>query len=322
MDLSVRNKLSIMMFLEFAIWGTWLPTAVKFMKTIPFTTGEITWIMNAFVLGSITAIFFSNQFADRNFSAEKFLAFSQFVGGVAMIALYWADTFWPFFGLMLVHAIFYVPTISITNSIAFANLTDPQKEFGLVRMWGSIGWIVMSVPFIFLPAGGLIFVAAGICSLVLAGFSLVLPHTPPKPAQAGGEKAAWLEALRLLRQPFLLALFIVTFVDSAIHQSYFILAASYLETIGIRENWIMVVMGIGQITELVMMAVLGFCLKRLGWRNVMVLGILAYTLRYFLFALAPSPLVAIPTIALHGVGFAFFFAALYFCGRVLSQGRP
>ena len=73
----------------------------------------------------------------------------------------------------------------------------------------------------------------------------------------------------------------------------------------------MVVMGIGQITELVMMAVLGFCLKRLGWRNVMVLGILAYTLRYFLFALAPSPLVAIPTIALHGVGFAFFFAALF-----------
>src|SRR5437870_7769461 len=109
-------------------------------------------------------MFFSTQFADRNFAAERFLAFSQLVGGVAILGLFFVrggwqadlfgisiDTsFWAFFLLMLVHSLFYVPTISITNSIAFANLKDAQHDFGLVRLWGTIGWIAASVPFVFI----------------------------------------------------------------------------------------------------------------------------------------------------------------------------
>ena len=95
-------------------------------------------------------MFFSNQFADRNFAAEKFLAASHLIGGVAMLSLVWTRSFWPFFGAMLVHCLLYVPTISITNSIAFAQMKDAQKEFGIVRMGGTIGWMLAAWPMTFI----------------------------------------------------------------------------------------------------------------------------------------------------------------------------
>src|SRR5262245_34776262 len=147
---SNRFKLSAMMFLEFFIWGAWLPLIFDYLPSLEFNALEQGWILNAFALASFTAMFFSTQFADRNFAAEKFLAFSHLIGGAAILALAWVTDFWSFFLLMLVHSLFYVPTISITNSIAFANLREPQKEFGPVRLWGTIGWIAASWPFVFL----------------------------------------------------------------------------------------------------------------------------------------------------------------------------
>ena len=108
---------------------------------------------SAFAIAAIVAIFFGNQFADRNFAAEKFMAFSHLVGGLAMLGLFWTRSFPLFFALMLLHSLFYVPTISVANSIAFANLKDAQKEFGLVRMGGTIGWILASWPLYFVLKG-------------------------------------------------------------------------------------------------------------------------------------------------------------------------
>ncbi len=133
---SVRNKLSIMMFLEFFIWGAWLPLIFGYLGSLNFSSLEQSWILNAFALASFTAMFFSTQFADRNFAAEKFVAFSHLVGGLAILGLAFVTDFWPFFALMLIHSLFYVPTISITNSIAFANLKDAQRDYGLVRYGG------------------------------------------------------------------------------------------------------------------------------------------------------------------------------------------
>ena len=147
---TVRLKLSIMMFLEFAIWGAWLPLVFSYLDETTFTSLQKGWILNAFPIAAIGAMFFSNQFADRNFAAEKFTAFSHLIGGLAMVSLAWVNDFWPFFLLMLVHCIFYVPTISITNSIAFTHLKDAQREFALVRLWGTIGWIAVGLPFIFI----------------------------------------------------------------------------------------------------------------------------------------------------------------------------
>src|SRR5882724_4643280 len=286
MNKAIRFKLFIMMVLEFFIWGAWLPLIFGYLPSLGFSPAEQSWILNAFPLAAIVGMFFSNQFADRNFAAEKFLAFSHLVGGLAMLGLAFTRSFDLFFGLMLVHCLFYVPTISITNSIAFANMKDSQKEFGFVRMGGTIGWVIAAWPFTFIfvdwdkvhaahPQGfintigtalgsGLTgdalksatawtFAVAGIASLLLAAFSFLLPHTPPKKASEGAhEKFAWLEALKLLKHPFVLVLWLVVLLDSFVHNCYFNWTGSFLGAsraaggVGILGNWIMPVMRIGQ----------------------------------------------------------------------------
>lgn len=338
-------KLSVMMFLEFFIWGAWLPLIFGYLPALNFTPFQSSWILNAFALASLTAMFFSTQFADRNFAAERFLAFSHFVGGLAILGLTWVTDFVPFFILMLVHSLFYVPTISITNSIAFANLRNPTQEFGPIRLWGTIGWIAAAWPFTFIlvdwakvPAWGTVdftewigtvlgsplegkelldatrytFLVSGVASLVLAAFSLTLPHTPPKPATTGrSEPFAWMEAMKLLTVPFVMVLFVVTFFDAAVHQCYFIWTNDYLKSIEIPGNWVMPIMSIGQVAEIGTMAVLGICLKNLGWRYTMVIGILGHAARFGVFALAPVPWIAVSVNVLHGICYAFYFATVY-----------
>ena len=347
-----RAKLFVMMALEFFIWGAWLPLIFGYLPSLGFSPGQQAWILNAFPIAAIVGMFFSNQFCDRNFAAEKFLAFSHFAGGAAMFGLAFTRSFWPFFGLMLVHCLLYVPTISITNSIAFANLKDSQKEFGLVRMGGTIGWILAAWPFTFIlvdwhqvqaanPHGlvawlGLVlgsgltgeklkaatvwtYLVAGIASLALAVFSFVLPPTPPKKAGAGAaEKLAWLEALKLLKHPFVLVLWLVTLLDSFVQNCYFNWTGSFLGTakatggVGIAGNWIMPVMSVGQIAEISTMFVLGATLARLGWRATMIVGILGQVVRFAVYSCFPQHAWLIIVVQLlHGICYAFFFATVY-----------
>jgi len=137
--MSIRSRLFLMMVLEFFIWGAWYPLIFWYLPSLGFTPAEQTWILSAFPVAAIVGMFFSNQFADRNFAAERFLAVSHLVAGAAMLTLAWTRQFWPFLAAMSVHCLLYVPTISITNSIAFAHMKDPQKEFGFVRMGGTLG---------------------------------------------------------------------------------------------------------------------------------------------------------------------------------------
>jgi MFS family permease len=155
------------------------------------------------------------------------------------------------------------------------------------------------------------FYFTGAASLLLAVFSLTLPHTPPRPAAAGESSLAWLEAAKFLRYPFILVLFIVTFIDSAVHQCYFIWTETFLQHIGVPKNFTGSVMSLGQIAEIGTMAVLGLVLKRLGWRTTMVLGILGHTIRFGVFAFFPQQVPVIASILLHGVCYAFFFATVY-----------
>jgi nucleoside transporter len=348
----VRFRLSVMMFLQFFIWGAWFELGFDYIPTLGFSEWwQPAFVFAAFNVGAVVALFFSTQFADRNFAAEKFLAFSHLVGGLAILGLFFLPgdkenpaPFWMFFFLMLLHSVFYVPTISITNSIAFANLSDPARQFGPVRVWGTIGWIAASWPFIFIlvdwskvpdigqagfvgwlgdaldtPKQGAaastaqryIFLVAGVASLVLAAFSLILPHTPPKPA-SGQDKLAWLKAMRLLKNPFVLVLFVVTFIDAAVHQSFFYWTAPFLKNqVGIASNWVPAVMKIGQIAEILTMLFLGYVLKNLGWRWTMVIGVLGHVGRFAVFAYYPQKEAAILINVLHGICYAFFFATVY-----------
>jgi hypothetical protein len=361
----IRTKLGVMMFLQLFIWGAWLPCSFGFFGDggLKFTATEQILLIECFPIAAIIAMFAANQMVDRHFAAERFLAFSQLVGGAAMLAFGWLardyfqglaagqetarPNYWIFFALMAVHCFFYVPTMSVTNTIAFANLKDPAKDFGPVRLWGTIGWIAASWPFVFIltdwlqvneklanAGNGMIerlgimlgtplsgnalnvgkswaFIVAGIASLILAGFSLTLPHTPPKKVESGEKRFAWLEALTFLKHPFIAVLFAVTWIDATVHDGFFFFAFSYLEKVGVPSNWIQPAMTIGQIAEIVTMAILGGVLKRFGWRTTMIVGILGHAARFAVFAFVPDPYAAVAINVVHGVCYAFFFATLY-----------
>ncbi|MCE9596180.1 MAG: nucleoside permease [Planctomycetes bacterium] len=340
-------RLFVMMLLEFFIWGAWLPLIFGYLPSLGFTPGEQAWILNAFPIAAIVGMVFSNQFADRHFSAERFLAVSHLIGGAAVFGLAYTHSFWPFFGLMLVHCLLYVPTISITYSIAFAQMSDPQKQFGPVRMGGTVGWILAAWPFTFILVDwakvdaahttGIVdwlgavlgsglggdalkaatrwtFIVAGAASFVLAVFSLTLPHTPAKKAEGATGQLAWLEAAKLLKHPFVLVLWFVAFIDAFVHNCYFNWTGSFLgsKAVGIPGNWIMPVMSIGQVAEISTMAVLGVVLTRLGWRTTMIVGILGHAARFAVYAFFPQHAWLIVLVqVLHGICYAFFFATVY-----------
>lgn len=344
----MKTRLFVMMFLEFFIWGAWLPLIFGYLPSLGFTPGQQSWILNAFPIASIIGMFFSNQFADRHFAAERFLAFSHLVGGVAILGLAFTTSFWPFMILMSIHCLLYVPTISITNSIAFANMKDAQEEFGIVRMGGTIGWIFAAWPFTFIlvdwqkvekanPQGfvawlgevlgsGLTekalqsatkwtYVVAGVASIVLAAYSMTLPHTPPKKSTSseGGQSLAWVEALSLLKHPFVMILWIVAFIDSFVHNCYFNWTGTFLtsDAVKIPGNWVMPVMSIGQIAEILTMFILGMTLKKLGWRATMIIGVLGHALRFAVYAFMPQKELIIVVQIVHGICYAFFFATVY-----------
>jgi nucleoside transporter len=347
MNSNVRFRLFLMMVLEFVIWGAWLPLIYGYLPSLGFSPSQQSWILNAFPISAILGIFFSNQFADRNFAAEKFLAFSHLVGGAAILGLAFTRAYWPFLILMWIHCLLYVPTLSIVNSIVFAHIKDPQKEFGPIRMGGTIGWILAAWPFTFIlvdwgqvnaahPDGfinwlgtvlknGLTgeklqeatrwtYVVSGVVSFVLAAYSLTLPHTPPKKAVEESDRLAWLEAVRLLRFPFVFVLWIVALLDASVLYAYFNWTGVFLASpaVGIPGNWIMPVMSIGQVMEMLTMLILGATLRALGWRTTMVIGILGHALRFAVFAFLPHMTWLIVAVNIvHGVCYAFFFATVY-----------
>jgi hypothetical protein len=162
-----------------------------------------------------------------------------------------------------------------------------------------------------------IFVVAGIVSLVLAAYSLVLPHTPPRKVERGADRFAWLEAVKLLKHPFVLVLWLVALVDSFVVYSYFNWTSSFLGAkpeaggVGIGGNWIMPVMSIAQVAEAMTMLILGATLKRLGWRWTMVLGVLGHTVLFSAYAFRPTAAAVILVQLFHGICYGFFFATVY-----------
>ena len=259
-----------MMVLELAIWGAWAPKLFPYMGLLHFSAWQQSLVGSAWGFAAIFGVFFSNQFADRNFASERFLATSHLIGGLALAGCAFAHEFWPFFACFMLFSLLYVPTLSVTNSIAFANLADPARDYGLVRMGGTIGWVMVSWPFVFLLGATAaaeqirwIFLVGAIISVALAAYSLTLPHTPPNRETPGVDPLAWREALALLRTPFVAVLFLVTFIDSVIHNGYFVMADAFLTNrVGIAGNLSMVVLSLGQLAEIVTMFVLGSVLHR------------------------------------------------------------
>ena len=316
---AANMRMSVMMFLEYLIWGSWLPLLALYLgDVLGFSGAQIGWIFATQAIACVAG-YFGGQIADRMLSTEKLLAVLHLFGGIAMFALAYQTTFWSFFIVMLAYQLAYMPTMSLTNAVVFHHVADPQRDFGRIRLWGTIGWIAASWPFVFILAGktgpdlhaalSSIFTVAGVASLALAAFSLTLPHTPP--AKPEGGVSAPMQAIKLLRDPVMFVLFVATLMDALVHQCYFQWTSPFLQNAGLAENMIMPAMSVGQIAEIGSMAALGWALARLGWKWTMTVGILAHAARFFVFAIGDPLWLMVSINVVHGMCYAFFFAAVY-----------
>ncbi len=326
LDMSLRVRLSLMMFLQYAVWGIWAPILGLHLGTLKeFQTadgladlGRIGLIYMTMPIASIIAPFIGGQIADRYFSAQRFLAFSQLLGGVVLLFVAKLDSFNGVFIGMLIYNLLYAPTIALSNSITFQHW--PNQQFSKIRVFGSIGWIVIGWFFtlwmtqigqIFrIPAMGDCLYLAAVLSIVYAVYALFLPRTPP--SKQAGNPLAFLDAVKMLRNPAFAVMAVVSFFVAIELQLYFVWTQNFLQGgIGIKEGYVSTVLSAGQVCEMVMMVLLPLALLKFGFRATMLLGIAAWGLRDLIFAIGQPTWLVVSAVALHGVGFAFFFTAIF-----------
>ncbi len=330
-----------MMFLQYAVWGVWLPIlAGYFGKPVEqgglgFTGAQIGWILGlAGSIGAVSAPFIAGQLADRIMNAERALGIMLVLGGVVKLVMTEQTSYGVWMLLSILYSILYMPTLALTNSVAFAHLSDKERQFPPIRAWGTIGWIVASVAFpLFFMKSGIHIVSywpfvdgaarpdevsqmkhsmtvSGVISIGYGIYCfLVLPKTPPR---RDGEPLAFAAAFKLLTQPSCLALMAAALLVSMVHQVYFFRTPGYItDAIGLSAGDIGPTMAIGQVSEIVFLAILGLFLKHIGYKWIIILGALSYMARYAIFATIPTPGVMKLAMLLHGMNYGFFFAGAF-----------
>ena len=333
-------RLSFMMFLQYAIWGAWLPILFPYLSGhVGFSAGEIGDMFAVGAIGAILAPFIAGQAADRLVATEKFLAISHIAGAVLIWFLADVESYGSFLLFSLAYSIVYSPTLSLTNSIAFHHLPDRDRDFGKVRVWGTVGWIAVGIGVgqwllrEHTPAGpeatkemieaaqnagrADAFRLSAILGIVQGVFCWTLPHTPPAREKKTNATMAALREIRMSRA--LLLLFAVSIPVSCIHQFYFVHAAGYLssfqsefatsinQVFGVGGGGLMT---IGQMVEIAVLASIPFLAKKIGRKQYLLIGLGAYALRMALYVYArdlPFPLgAAMFGTALHGLCFGCF----------------
>ena len=314
----INFKLSTMMFLQYAIWGAWLPLLWSFLNSHRgFTPAQIGDMFAIGAVGAIVAPFIAGQIADRWFNTEKFLGISHILGGILVWQLATIDTYKGFLAFSLLYSLIYSPTLALTNSLAFHHLPDRDRDFGKIRIWGTVGWIVVGIGIgqwllhQHTPAGetaeavsaaqaaGMAdaFKLSGLLGIGMGLFCFFLPTTPP----AKEEKSSAIgNALGAIKHQPLITLFLIAVPVSCIHQFYFVHTAPFLGQFQNQaEGFINVVnkvvgvgggglMTIGQMAEIGVLALIPFFAKRYSRKALLCTGLVAYTLRMFLFAYGPS----------------------------------
>lgn len=338
----VRTRLAVMMFLQYAIWGAWLPLLWPFLNT--HRGFEPSQIGNMFAVGAIGAIvapFVAGQIADRWFSTEKFLGISHILGGVLVWNLATIDSYGSFLLFSLLYSLIYSPTLSLTNSISFHNLKDRDRDFGKVRLFGTVGWIAVGIGIgqwllhrhtpvgadattqLAAQAAGMgdAFRLSAILGIIMGVYCFTLPHTPP---MRGEKKNATVEALQQIRFNPLLMLFLLAIPISCIHQFYFVHTANFLgqyqanaasainKVFGVGGGGLMTV---GQIAEILVLGAMPVLALRFSRKSLLAVGIAAYAARMALFAyvdpiasatgIAPVAILILG-VAMHGLCFGCF----------------
>lgn len=328
----IRTKLSFMMFLEFFIWGAWFVTLGTFLNNNLNASGPETGaVFSTQSWGAIIAPFIIGLIADRYFNAEKILGVLHICGAILMYQMYNATDISVFYPYVLSYMILYMPTLALVNSVSFNQMQDPEKEFSSIRIWGTIGWIAAGLLISFMfhwdsqngVKEGLLkntFLMACIGSIILGVFSFLLPKTPPKGA---GDKITvsdilGLDALKLLKDKNFLIFFISSILICIPLAFYYQNANNFLTNIGVDNPTGK--MTIGQASEVLFLLALPFFFKKFGFKKTILVGMLAWAVRYLLFAYGNAgelSFMLITGIALHGICYDFFFVA----GQIYTNSK-
>ncbi|MCC6321674.1 MAG: MFS transporter [Phycisphaerales bacterium] len=319
-------RLSIMMFLQFFVWGAWYVSMTGFMNK----TGMGGLIAAAYSVGPIAAIispFFLGLIADRFFATERVLAAMHILGGAVLCAAPGVAKAFdpasdgssfahPFILVLLLHMLCYMPTLGLTSSLAFHNLTNREKQFPLVRVWGTIGWIIGNIAVSLLPGKDQAaeqFYLAGGAAILLGLYSFSLPHTPA-PAmgkQFSAREALGLDSLSLLAKPSYFIFVVCSFLLCIPLAGYYAQARNFVEaTNAVVNESATFTMSFGQMSEIFFMLVMPLCFARLGVKWMLAVGMAAWVVRYGLFAGAWDGKVqwmVLGGIILHGICYDFFF---------------
>lgn len=325
MKSTTRVQLSVMMFLEFFIWGGWFVTLGTFLSANLQASGsQSAEVFSTQSWGAIIAPFIIGLIADRYINAEKILGVLHIIGAILMYQMYRADNISSFYPYTLVYMILYMPTIALTNSVAFNQLKNPEKEFSGLRVFGTAGWVVAGLLISYLFGwdskenvdNGLLkntFLLAGSAALLLGLFSFSLPKTPPK--KAPGQKVTikeiiGLDALKLLKDKNFAIFFIASVLICVPLAFYYQFAHEFLTYEGMSDPTGK--MTIGQISEILFMLLLPWFFTKFGFKKTILVGMLAWSIRYALFAYGNAgelSFMLLLGIALHGICYDFFFVS-------------
>lgn len=333
MNTRIKIQLSVMMFLEFFIWGGWFVTLGTYMgDNLQASGGEIALAFSTQSWGAIIAPFIIGIIADRYFNAERILSLLHLLGAFLMYQMYMAVDFSGFYPYVLAYMILYMPTLALVNSISFNQMKNPAREFAFVRVFGTIGWITagLFISYLFLwdsveaRGAGMLrntFLMVSVASLLLGLFSMTLPRTPPKASP--GEKISLssmlgLDSLKLLKDRNFLIFFISSILICIPLAFYYQNANPFLAEIGMSNPTGK--MTLGQASEVLFMLLLPFFFRKFGFKNTLIFGMLAWTIRYLLFAYGDAgeyAFMLLLGIALHGICYDFFFVS----GQIYTDSK-
>lgn len=338
----IGARLSVMMFLQFFLWGAWYVTLGPFMNAHGMGNDAIG---NAYTVGPIAAILapvFLGMIADRFFASQVVMGVLHIIGGLCLLLApslvpQAGGSPWPFVGILLGHMLCYMPTLGLSNTVAFHSITNPEKQFPLIRVMGTIGWIVAGIAvgqLATMSAGDgataqaiaakpVFFYVAGGSGILLGLFSFALPHTPPpqkgKPFSIGA--ALGLDSLRLLKDPAFAVFMMASFLICIPLAAYYSFAGVYAGATGVKD--IPTTMSFGQMSEIFFMLIMPLFFARLGVKWMLAVGMLAWVARYAFFAGAWNPggthvmALVLAGIILHGICYDFFFVT----GQIYTEQK-
>jgi nucleoside transporter len=313
---TIRFKLSLMMFLEFFIWGAWFVTLGTYLLRNLHTTGtQVGVAVLTQSIGAIVAPFIIGLIADRFFSAQKILGVLHLAGAALLWRAGTAADFTDFYPYILTYMILYMPTLALVNSISFRQMQNPQKEFAPIRVLGTLGWIIagLTIGWLNWEQGGqlaLTFKMASIAAAILGVFSFTLPPTPPikKAGSSSVGDMLGLEAIGLLKNRSYLIFFLASVAICVPLSFYYGFTNPFLNEAGMKSA--AGVQSLGQVSEVLFMLLIPVFFVRLGVKWMLAIGMMAWVVRYMFFAYGNGDTaywMLIAGIVMHGICYDFFF---------------